>query len=99
LVWRSQFEEQIRTLLWICVHLRFNGWGDGFWSSYQSAADKEKGIMLRLAIIFLVIALIAAFFGFGGVANLSWEGAKILFFIFIVLAVLSFLGGLIRRGT
>jgi uncharacterized membrane protein YtjA (UPF0391 family) len=48
--------------------------------------------MLRLAIVFLVIALLAAFLGFGGVASLSWAGAKILFFIFLVLAVLSFLG-------
>jgi uncharacterized membrane protein YtjA (UPF0391 family) len=48
--------------------------------------------MLHLAVVFLVIALIAAFFGFAGVAALSWEGAKILFFIFIILAVLSFLG-------
>jgi uncharacterized membrane protein YtjA (UPF0391 family) len=53
---------------------------------------KEIEIMLRLAIVFLVIALIAAFFGFAGVAALSWEGAKILFVIFLVLAVLSFLG-------
>jgi len=53
--------------------------------------------MLRLAIVFLVIALIAAFLGFGGMASYSWEGAKILFFIFIVLAVLSFLGGTFRR--
>ena len=49
--------------------------------------------MLRLAIVFLVIALVAALFGFGGVAAYSWEGAKILFFIFIVLAVLSAIGG------
>ncbi|HEY4759829.1 MAG TPA: DUF1328 domain-containing protein [Thermoguttaceae bacterium] len=49
--------------------------------------------MLRLAIIFLVISLLAAFFGFAGVANYSWAGAKILFFIFLVLAVLSYLGG------
>ena len=48
--------------------------------------------MLRLAIVFLVIALIAAFLGFGGVASLSWDGAKILFVIFLVLAVLSYLG-------
>ncbi len=53
--------------------------------------------MLRLAIVFLVIALIAAFFGFGVVASLSWAGAKILFLIFLVLAVLSFLGGRYRR--
>jgi uncharacterized membrane protein YtjA (UPF0391 family) len=55
--------------------------------------------MLRLAIVFLVIALVAALVGFGGVASYSWEGAKILFFIFIVLAVLSFLGGTFRRPT
>ena len=54
--------------------------------------------MLRLALLFLVIALIAAFLGFGGVASLSWEGAKILFFIFIVLAVLSAVGGYWGRG-
>jgi uncharacterized membrane protein YtjA (UPF0391 family) len=53
--------------------------------------------MLRLAVIFLVIALIAALFGFGIVANFSIEAAKILFFVFIVLAILSFLGGVVRR--
>jgi uncharacterized membrane protein YtjA (UPF0391 family) len=52
--------------------------------------------MLRLAVVFLVIALIAAFLGFGGVANLSWAGAKILFVIFLVLAVLSFFGHGVR---
>jgi len=55
--------------------------------------------MLRLAIIFLVVALVAAFLGFGGVAALSWEGAKILFVIFLILAVLSFLGHGYRRGS
>jgi uncharacterized membrane protein YtjA (UPF0391 family) len=49
--------------------------------------------MLRLAIVFLVIALVAGLFGFVGVAQLSWEGAKILFFVFIVLAVLSLIVG------
>ena len=49
--------------------------------------------MLRLAIIFLVVALVAALFGFGLVADYSWAGAKILFFVFLVLAVLSYLGG------
>ena len=54
--------------------------------------------MLQLAITFLVIALIAAFFGFAGVAALSWEGAKISFVIFLVLAVLSFLGHGLKDG-
>jgi uncharacterized membrane protein YtjA (UPF0391 family) len=49
--------------------------------------------MLRLAIVFLVVALIAGLFGFIGIGSLAWEGAKIFFFIFLVLAVLSFLGG------
>jgi uncharacterized membrane protein YtjA (UPF0391 family) len=53
--------------------------------------------MLRLAVMFLVIALIAALLGFGPVAALSWEGAKILFIIFLVLAVLSYLGGSFYR--
>jgi uncharacterized membrane protein YtjA (UPF0391 family) len=55
--------------------------------------------MLRLAVVFLVIALVAAFLGFGGVANFSFEGAKILFFVFLVLAVLSFLGHGFRRKS
>jgi uncharacterized membrane protein YtjA (UPF0391 family) len=55
--------------------------------------------MLRLAIVFFVVALIAAFLGYGGVASYSWDGAKILFFIFLVLAVLSFLGHGYRRRS
>jgi uncharacterized membrane protein YtjA (UPF0391 family) len=60
---------------------------------------KENLIMLRLAVVFLVIALIAAFFGFGGVAALSWQGAQILFVVFLILAILSFLGHGFRRRS
>lgn len=54
-----------------------------------------------LGVAFLVIALIAGLFGFIGVGSLAWEGAKIFFFIFLVLAVLAFLGGYFgrRRST
>jgi len=52
--------------------------------------------MLRLAVLFLVVALIAALFGFGMVSGIAWDAAKILFFVFIVLAILSFLGGVLR---
>ena len=52
--------------------------------------------MLSWAIAFLVIALIAAVLGFGGLAGTAVGIAKILFFVFIVLflisAVLSLLG-------
>jgi len=53
--------------------------------------------MLRLAAVFFVIALIAALFGIGFAANFSLEGAKILFFVFLV--VLSCLVDRSRRRT
>jgi uncharacterized membrane protein YtjA (UPF0391 family) len=49
--------------------------------------------MLRLAILFLVIALVAALSGFGVVSGIAWEGARIFFFIFLVLAILSLFMG------
>ncbi len=52
--------------------------------------------MLRLALLFLIVALVAAFFGFGLVADVSFEAAKVLFFIFLVLAVLFFVGNFLR---
>ena len=54
--------------------------------------------MLRLAIIFLVIALIAGVFNLGIVEGVALDAARILFFIFIVLAVL-FLVGNVMRGS
>ena len=53
--------------------------------------------MLRLALVFLVIALVAGLLHFYPVAALSMEAARILFFVFIVLAILSLLGGILRR--
>ena len=53
--------------------------------------------MLQLAIAFLVIALIAALFGFGVISSSFMAGAKILFVVFLILAVLSFVGGSFRR--
>jgi uncharacterized membrane protein YtjA (UPF0391 family) len=53
--------------------------------------------MLRYAAIFLVIALIAAVFGFGGIAAGAVDIAKILFFIFLVIFVITLVVGLFRR--
>ncbi len=58
----------------------------------------EKLIMLQLAIACLLIALIAAVMGFGGIAGSFVGVAKILFVVFLGLAVLSFLGGAMRKG-
>ena len=52
--------------------------------------DKED-IMLHYAVIFFVIALIAAVFGFGGIAAGAAGIAKILFVVFLVMAIASFL--------
>ena len=49
--------------------------------------------MLRWAVIFLVIAIIAAVFGFGGIAAAATDIARILFFIFLVLFVLALIFG------
>lgn len=54
--------------------------------------------MLHYAVVFLVIALIAAVFGFGGIAASAVGIAKILFVVFLVLAIASFLFGLIKKG-
>jgi uncharacterized membrane protein YtjA (UPF0391 family) len=52
--------------------------------------------MLHYAIVFFVIALVAALFGFGGIAASAVGIAKILFFVFIILAIASFLFGSMR---
>ena len=54
--------------------------------------------LLHYAIIFLVVALIAAAVGFGGVAGVAMEGARLLFWVFIVLFVISLVASFVRRG-
>ena len=54
-------------------------------------------IMLHYAVVFFVIALIAAFFGFGGIAVGAAGIAKILFVVFLIGALISFLMSIGRR--
>ncbi len=54
--------------------------------------------MLHYAVVFFVIALIAAVFGFGGIAASAVGIGQILFIVFAVLAVATFLFGLIKKG-
>jgi uncharacterized membrane protein YtjA (UPF0391 family) len=51
--------------------------------------------MLRWAVIFLVVALVAAFFGFGGIAGTAASMAVILFWIFLAVTVVLFLVSLL----
>ena len=53
--------------------------------------------MLYYAIVLFVIALIAAVFGFGGIAAGAPSIAKILFLIFVILFLASLLFGITRR--
>ena len=55
-------------------------------------------MFLRWALIFLVVALLAALFGFGGIAAESMGIARILFFIFLVLFIVTLIYHLISGG-
>jgi len=49
--------------------------------------------MLHWAVVFLILAIIAGLFGFGLVAGTAWTIAKVLFFVFLVLFILSLVFG------
>jgi uncharacterized membrane protein YtjA (UPF0391 family) len=53
--------------------------------------------MLNWAVTFLVLALVAAVLGFGGIAAESAYIAKVIFFVFLIFAVVSFVTG--RRAN
>ncbi len=55
--------------------------------------------MLKLALFFLVISLIAALFGFTGISAASADIAKILFFIAIVIFLVLLVAGLMAGST
>ncbi|MGH9558827.1 MAG: DUF1328 domain-containing protein [Bryobacteraceae bacterium] len=54
--------------------------------------------MLRWALAFFIIAILAAIFGFAGISIAAAGIAKILFFLFLVLFVISLVVGLTRRA-
>ena len=53
--------------------------------------------LLHYALVILVVALVAAAVGFGGDAGFAMEAARLLFWVFIVLFVVSLVAGLVRR--
>ena len=50
--------------------------------------------MLRWSLGFFIVAIIAAVFGFGGIASGASELARICFFFFVVIFVVSLVWGL-----
>ena len=69
---------------------------EGFARSTPTKVERTN--MLHYALVFFIIALIAALFGFGGIAAGAAEIAKVLFFIFAVLFLVSLIVGLFRRS-
>jgi uncharacterized membrane protein YtjA (UPF0391 family) len=54
--------------------------------------------MLRWALIFLVLGLVAALFGFTSIAGAAIGIAKILFYVFLALFVIALLVGMTAGG-
>ncbi len=65
--------------------------------SNRTSGAEPMSNFLYYAVVFLVVAIVAAALGFGGVAGTAVEGAKILFWIAIVLFGVSLVAGVVRR--
>jgi uncharacterized membrane protein YtjA (UPF0391 family) len=57
-----------------------------------SMLSERRFTMLGLAILCLLLTIVFAFLGFGVAATATWMFAKVLFFVFLVLFVLSMIG-------
>jgi uncharacterized membrane protein YtjA (UPF0391 family) len=62
----------------------------------ESATENRGRIMLSWVVTFLIVALIAGVLGFGGIAGASVEIAKTIFFIAVILFLISAVVGLVR---
>jgi uncharacterized membrane protein YtjA (UPF0391 family) len=91
----------LRTRLRTASITKFNSWAQDpkrtfpllDYVSYRTrkSTDKREASMLKWAAIFLVIAIIAALFGFTGIAAGAADIARFLFFLFIAIFVIIFL--------
>jgi uncharacterized membrane protein YtjA (UPF0391 family) len=71
--------------------------GAGVMSCPKSPLGIRGGFMLRWALAFFIVALVAGVFGFFGIAVAAAGIAKLLFFIFLVLFLVSLVSGILRR--
>ena len=62
------------------------------------AAGEGVRAMLNWVVTFLIIALVAAVLGFGGIAGAAVEIAKVIFFIAILLFLVAVVVGMMRGG-
>jgi uncharacterized membrane protein YtjA (UPF0391 family) len=66
---------------------------------FRASTVKENDAMFGWALTFLIVALIAAVLGFGGIAGFAVEIAQLIFYVAIILLVISVVVGLIRGRT
>jgi uncharacterized membrane protein YtjA (UPF0391 family) len=66
---------------------------------FRASTVEENNTMFGWALTFLIVALIAAVFGFGGIAGFAVEIAQLIFYVAIILLVISVVMGLIRGRT
>jgi len=71
-------------------------WGPSFRVEGKRCHAEKRSHMFGWAITFLIIALIAAVLGFGGIAGTAIEIAKIIFFVALILFAISAVVGLVR---
>jgi uncharacterized membrane protein YtjA (UPF0391 family) len=64
---------------------------------YPGRQHNREPALLNLVVTLLIIGLIAAVLGFGGIAGASFAMAKVIFFIVLVLFLLSIVFGAVRR--
>jgi len=68
-----------------------------FWALEKLNWKHKEVVMLRWALGFFIVALLAALLGFSGIAVAAAGIAKIIFFIFLVLFLVSLVSHLLRR--
>lgn len=72
------------------------GSGDELSAGTDGGTDRKETGMLYWALVFFVVAIIAAVFGFGGIASASAGIAQLLFFVFLALLVISLVVHVVR---
>jgi uncharacterized membrane protein YtjA (UPF0391 family) len=82
--WRVSRTQEVSKTPWFRVYKNLHG-------------KHKEVVMLRWALGFFILALIAAVLGFSGIALAAAGIAKIIFFIFLVLFLVSLVGHLLRR--
>jgi uncharacterized membrane protein YtjA (UPF0391 family) len=64
----------------------------------RSGRSPDGGTMLRWAVIFLVIAIVAGILGFAGLMIAAAGIAKMLFYLFLILFLITLISGLVNRN-